>query len=66
MGGSSLLLPYLVMLTSVTQCTNKLLTVIVLECNSVSLLFFNYYRKADMYTVGVYVKFFCQQYLKIK
>ena len=68
MGGSYLSLPCLVMLISFTQCAKKLLTVIVLESKSASLFlfFFNVYRKADMYTVGVCVILFCQNYLKIK
>ena len=67
MGGSYLSLPCLVMLISFTQCAKKLLTVIVLESKSASLfVFFNFYRKADVYTVGVYVIVFCQKYLKIK
>ena len=27
--------------------------------------FFYFYRKANMYTVGIYVIVFCQKYLKI-
>ena len=62
-----MLLPYLLMLISLTKCAKKLFTVIrSASISTASLFFFKFYRKTDMNAVWVDIVVVSQQYLKIK
>ena len=62
-----MLLPYLLMLISLTKCAKKLFTVIrSVSISTASLFFLKFYRKTDMNAVWVDIVVVSQQYLKIK